>query len=55
MQPFFPGGRLNGMKGKKMEIMNYLKIKTLEKITISAVVLNLAVLAVYCYNYYLKF
>jgi hypothetical protein len=44
------------MKGdKKMEIMNYIKIKTLEKITASAVLINLVALAVYCYNYYLKF
>ncbi len=54
MQPFLYERRLNNMKGK-LKMINYIKIKTLEKIAASAVILNLALLAVYCYNYYIKF
>jgi len=38
-----------------MGLLNALKIKTIEKITASMIAMNLVVLAVLCYNYYLKF
>jgi hypothetical protein len=38
-----------------MGLLNALKIKTIEKITASMIAANLVILAVLCYNYYLKF
>lgn len=35
--------------------MTFLKIKTMEKLTTGILILNIAVFAVLCYNYYLKF
>ncbi len=57
MQPFYVLRRLNSMKGMNinMGIMLYIKIKTIEKITASMIILNLAVFAILCYNYYIKF
>lgn len=53
MQPFYSGRRHNVIERKIM--MTFIKIKTLEKLTTGMIILNMAVLAVLCYNYYLKF
>ena len=53
MQPFRCGRRLNGIERNIM--MTFIKIKTMEKLTTGMIIVNMAVLAILCYNYYLKF
>ena len=53
MQPFYTGWRLNGIE--RNITMTFIKIKTMEKLTTGMIIVNMAVLAILCYNYYLKF
>ncbi len=53
MQPFLYDRRLNGIE--RNNLMTFIKIKTMEKLTTGMIILNMAVLAILCYNYYLKF
>ncbi len=53
MQPFCAGRRLKGIEREHM--MTFIKIKTMEKLTTGMIIVNMAVLAILCYNYYLKF